>query len=73
MIKLDLAIKERSDFMATSSIYNRININTKEKCVALANAIERAENAEIEPVIISRPVRELQSDEIKEFFKKIKL
>lgn len=58
--------------MATSSIYTDVTIRDKAACARLLQAIEKSQAAKGKEAVLSKRVRVIKGNEIKEFFKKTK-
>jgi len=56
--------------MATSSIYNSIKVQDKKFCTKLVDAMEQSHACKGKEVVLSKSVKELNQDQIKEIFKK---
>ena len=57
--------------MATKSFLKNVNIKGKKNVRCLVDALEKSEKFQSEPVVMSRPVRELRGDELHGFLEKL--
>lgn len=56
------------DNVATKSIYKNVNIKSRPQCRNLITALERAHKYRGEEVTISKMVREVKKEDIKQLF-----
>ena len=59
--------------MATSSFETNIVIKTEEQANEFVTALEKAEKTSGKKVVMSRPVKEIRGDELKNIVRKIKV